>query len=67
MEWAEYQHDDRMLFDSIGSQPEQWAWIFFELRAATDKPEWFPKGKWATIQHIEQHLDDQANRERKMT
>ena len=38
--------------------PEQWAWIYFQLRGAEDRTEWFPKGKWATIQRIGQLLDE---------
>jgi len=60
LQWAEFEHNDELLFDSIGSAPEEWAWICFQLRAAVDKPEWFPKGKWATIQVIEQFLLDEA-------
>jgi hypothetical protein len=33
-----------------------WAWITFLLRAAPDRADWFPKGKWATIQVIEDQL-----------
>ncbi len=25
---------------------------------AEDRPEWFPRGKWATIQALEQRLDE---------
>jgi len=32
---------------------EGWAFLWFRLREAEDKPEWFPAGKWATIQRIE--------------
>lgn len=35
---------------------ESWAFLFFQLREAEDKPEWFPSGKWATIQHLESLL-----------
>ncbi len=38
--------------------PENWAWLFFQLRAADDRPEWFPSGKWATLQRLESLLDD---------
>lgn len=58
--WAAYQHDDEMLFDAIGSSPEHWAWIWFQLRAAKDRPEWFPHGKWATLQFIQGQLDGEA-------
>ena len=55
-EWAKWQHDDELLFDAISNLPENWAWICFQLRAALDRPEWFPKGKSETIQVIEQWL-----------
>jgi len=37
--------------------PERMAWVFLVLRKLEDRPEWFPRGKWATIQHIEDQLD----------
>lgn len=58
--WAEFQHGDEMLFDGIGSLPAEWAWVCFQLRVADDKPEWFPKGKSATIQVIEAFLYEEA-------
>jgi hypothetical protein len=58
--WATDVHDDEMLFDAIASVPENWAWIWFQLREARDYPRWFPKGKWATIQAIEAKLMDEA-------
>ena len=39
---------------------ERAAWMFFVLRAAEDDPAYFPKGKWATIQRIEQMLNEEA-------
>ena len=54
--WALDIHKDEMLFDGIASCSEAWAWIFFELRESADNPDWFPRGKWATIQVIEDHL-----------
>jgi len=58
--WAAFQHDD-LLFDAISSVPQERAWIWFQLCAAEDRPEWFPKGKWATIQHIATILDEEAD------
>ena len=58
--WAKWQHDDELLFDDISSLPESWAWLCFQLRVAMDRPEWFPKGKSAIIQVIEQWLYTQA-------
>jgi hypothetical protein len=63
--WAEHQHGDSLFFDGIGSIPEQWAWVCFQLRVADDKPEWFPKGKSATIQVIEQALYEAARAEKR--
>jgi len=40
--------------------PENWAWIWFQLRRAADRLEWFPRGKWATLQHIERLLNECA-------
>lgn len=53
-------HDDELMLDAIASLPEQWAWIWFQLREAEDRLEWFPKGKWATIQVIEETLRKEA-------
>src|SRR4051812_31245908 len=39
-------------------QPERMAWLVLLLRWIPDKPAWFPKGKWATIQHIESQLSE---------
>jgi hypothetical protein len=58
--WAIWQHNDEMLFDGIGSDPEHWAWLCWQLRVAEDRPEWFPKGKFATILVIENWLYDEA-------
>jgi len=63
--WAEFQHGDGLLFDDIGSSPQEWAWICVQLRVAEDRPEWFPKGRWATIQVIEGLLLEQATAERR--
>jgi hypothetical protein len=62
--WAIWQHDDGLLFDGIGSSPEEWAWIYVQLKVAEGRPEWFPRGKWAAIQVIEQWLYEEAARER---
>lgn len=51
---------DELMADSIASLPENWAWLWMRLREAEDKPEWFPKGKWATLQVIEQILVEEA-------
>ena len=36
--------------------PEQMALTVLILKELPDKPEWFPAGKWATIQYIECQL-----------
>jgi hypothetical protein len=50
---------DELLPDDLTSE-EGWAWLWFQLADAQDRPEWFPKGKWATIQHIERQLREHA-------
>ena len=37
-------------------QPERMAWVVLVLRELEDRDEWFPHGKWATIQHLEMQL-----------
>ena len=59
-QWAVAAHGDEMIFDDNASAPEFLAWIWFQLREAEDRPEWFPKGKWATLQALEQFLTKQA-------
>ena len=44
------------------SSRNEWAWLCYLLKAAPDTAEWFPKGKWATIQEIERQLDLEAHR-----
>lgn len=39
---------------------EQWALLYFKLRKAKDRAEWFPSGKWATLQRLEQLLEEAA-------
>lgn len=41
-------------------EPERMAWAVLILRELEDRPAWFPKGKWATIQAIEAQLVEQA-------
>jgi hypothetical protein len=40
-----------------------WARYWFMLREAEDRPEWFPSGKWATLQAIESVLCQEARME----
>lgn len=42
-------------FNKVES-PERIAWLVYVLRGLTDRPEWFPRGKWATIQFLEAQL-----------
>jgi hypothetical protein len=65
IEWAKYQHGDELFFDGIGSNPQEWAWVCFQLRVADDNPGWFPKGKSATIQVIEMALYECAKAEKR--
>lgn len=41
---------------------ERMAWVVFVARHAADDEVVFPRGKWATIQHIEAQLDEHAKR-----
>lgn len=38
-------------------EPEIAAEMFFRLRALEDSPDYFPRGKWATIQQLESALE----------
>jgi hypothetical protein len=62
--WAKYEYGDELFFDGIGSLPTEWAWVLIQLKVADDWPEWFPKGKWATLQVIETFLMDEAREAR---
>lgn len=42
-------------------EPSIWATLSFLLRRAPDFQEYFPKGKWATIQHLETKLYEWAD------
>lgn len=64
-EWAKSKHGDEELFDKIGSSPESWSWIHFQLRVTPDRREWLPHGKWVTLQAIEGKLLDLAALEAK--
>ena len=39
---------------------ERWAMLYFRLKKAEDRPEWFPSGKWATVQRVERLLEEAA-------
>ena len=61
--WAVFRHHDDLLFEAIGAEPREWAWIYFQLEIAEDRAEWFPKGKWATLQVFHEHLTELARLE----
>lgn len=42
-------------------QPEDWAKLFFLMQAAPDNYQFFPSGKWATIQALETKLNEYAH------
>lgn len=64
-EWAKHQHNDLLWFDDFGNSMPEMAWACVQLRVAEDRPEWFPKGKFATIQIIEGWLYDEAERQKR--
>jgi hypothetical protein len=37
---------------------EAFCGLFFRLKYAEDSPELFPKGKWATLQHMEELIQE---------
>lgn len=57
--WALDVHKDERLFDNIACP---WAWIWFQLRESEDRPDWFPGGKWWTLQRIEEVISQEARR-----
>jgi hypothetical protein len=52
--WANEVFHDELALDAAAT--EHWAWAHFLLKVSPDRPEWFPKGKWATLQIIEGEL-----------
>ena len=56
--WAKAVRQDERMLDATA--PEQWAWVYMQLRLTADRPEWFPKGKWALLQAIENELLEEA-------
>ncbi len=42
------------------TQEETVAWLTYRLRYAEDKPEYFPHGKWATIQRLQGFVEESA-------
>jgi hypothetical protein len=57
--WARAVHGDGMLLDDL-ADPKIWKRCCLQLREAVDSPEFFPSGKWATIQAIEWMLQVEA-------
>jgi hypothetical protein len=53
-------HGDELMAEDWGAASEAWAWLAVRLRVAQDRQQWFPKGKWATIQYIEELLLEEA-------
>uniref|UniRef100_A0A6H2A250 Uncharacterized protein n=1 Tax=viral metagenome TaxID=1070528 RepID=A0A6H2A250_9ZZZZ len=43
--------------------PERMAWVVYQLKLISDTEEYFPYGKWGTIQAIEDQLNDIADAE----
>jgi len=52
--------NDELAIDAISGSPEHWAWLWFRLREADEKPEWFPRGKYGTLKFIEELLTLEA-------
>lgn len=65
LKWAKHEHQDDLFFEGISSLPGEWAWVVFQLKVAEDRPEWFPKGRWATIQRIEAFLLEEARQQKR--
>lgn len=59
--WAKLSFD--MDWEDLDEGDKTWltiehaASLFFRLRATEDRPEYFPKGKWASIQRLESIID----------
>jgi hypothetical protein len=51
------------LYEASCHDSQSCAWLFFCLRAVVDIQRWFPRGKWATLQALEQSLDSAGDRE----
>ena len=62
--WAEHQYGDTLALEGIDTIPAAWAWVWFVLREAEDRPEWFPHGKVALLEVIEANLTVEAQAER---
>lgn len=59
--WATDVYDDPAYFEDISL--EEWAWAWFLLSVSSDNPEWFPHGKWGTLQFFRAELEEEARRE----
>ena len=60
--WAIDTLADGMVFEANGSDPYFWSWLCFQLWSSADRPDWFPRGKSATIQYIQGYLLGEACR-----
>lgn len=58
--WAKVMWNDERALDCIQDLAPAWAWVWYVLREAEDRPEWFPRGKWSVIQMIERWLTEEA-------
>jgi len=57
-QWArDFSGTDRGIENAGGPT---WAWLCQLLRESDDRVEWFPRGKWATLQFIEDRLRIEA-------
>ncbi|HJX53946.1 MAG TPA: hypothetical protein VJ801_14365 [Polyangia bacterium] len=56
-------YDLSEVYTSACNDAEMCARLYFPLRSAEDKPEWFPCGKWATLQKLEKILDSEFAKE----
>jgi hypothetical protein len=61
-QWARDVQGNAMAWDDTASAPERWAWFWFQLRKSENRPEWFPTGKWATLQRIREMLGEEARK-----
>lgn len=58
--WCQEAHGVEPSWLNNLKSPDDWAWLYFLLKASEDRVEWFPRGKWATLQHLESILLEEA-------
>jgi hypothetical protein len=61
--WAQDNWGQELSFLGNDNTLLAWGWIYFLLRESADRREWFPKGKWAVVQILEQWLMEAAREE----